>query len=145
MIVSHVQTDGDPRTTGAFMHGMVERYWRDMVPYAHLTVTEVFDRIKNIPFKADPQEAEVLQRPMYTMQGNGYGGDCDDKAIALASWCRAVGLPYQFVAVRRADMPDLHHVFCRIYIRNRWVHADPTYNFNALGREREPYAEYVVI
>lgn len=145
MFMSTVQTDGNPRTTGKLMHAMVERYWRDMLPYAHRTPTEVFDAIKNVPFKPDPPDAEVLQRPMYTMQGNGYGGDCDDKAIALACWCRALRIPYQFVAVRRADQRDLHHVFCRIYIGNQWVHADPTYSFNALGREREPYAEYVVI
>lgn len=145
MNIIHVQTDGSAQTTGRLMYHMVETYWRDMVPYTDRTLTEVFDRIKNIPFRPDPEFAETLQRPMYTMLGNGYGGDCDDKSIALASYCRAVGIPFRFVAVRRRDMPVLHHVYCMLYIRGIWIPADATYNFNALGRERETYAEYVTL
>jgi len=145
MRVSHVQTDGQAKTTGYLMRHMVNTYWRDMVPYAHMTLSEVFDRIKMLPFRPDPPDAETLQRPLYTMTMTGYGGDCDDKAIALASYCTAVGIPYQFVAVRRKDMEALHHVYCYLYVNNRWIPADATYNFNVLGREREKYAEYVTL
>lgn len=138
-------TTGDPRETGTLMHHMVDAYWRDMVPYAHLSFRQVFDRIKRIPFRPDPANIETLQRPLYTMRGTGLGGDCDDKAIALASWCRATGYPYRFVAVRRADRDHLHHVYCEVQIGGTWIHADPTYQFNTEGRPREQYAEYVQI
>jgi transglutaminase-like putative cysteine protease len=145
MIVAHTQTDGSALTTGQLMHGMVNAYYRDMLPFVHMGLSEVYEMIKNIPFKPDPEDAETLQRPLYTLQQNGYGGDCDDKAIAMASWAKAAGLPYRFVAVRRADHEDLHHVFTEIYTANNWVRCDCTYPFNSLGREREAYAEYVII
>lgn len=145
MIVTKQSTDGSAEQTGRLMHKMVETYYMDMLPYSHLTLDEIFDIIKYIPFREDPRESETLMRPRHTMQMRGYGGDCDDKCIALASWAKMVGIPYRFVAVRRADRKKLHHVMCELYINGVWVHADPTYNFNTLGRERERYAEYVII
>ena len=145
MKVSHVQTDGAATSTGKLMHQMVQQYKRDMLPYVHMGLIEVFDFIKRIPFKPDPEEFETLQRPSYTIGECGWGGDCDDKAIAFASYCTLIGIPYRFVAVRRQDQETLHHVMCYIYIANKWVQADPTYSFNSLGHEREHYAEYVTI
>lgn len=145
MIASTVYTDGKAKTTGILMHRMVETYYRDMLPYAHLSLEQVYDIIKALPFRPDPENNETLMRPSYTMLMLGTGGDCDDKSIALASYCRLVGIPYRFIAVRRADQKTLHHVFLECYIRNKWIHVDPTYRFNTLGREREPYAEYVLI
>ena len=145
MKVSHVQTDGAAVSTGNLMHQMVELYCGDMLPYAHRDINEVFDIVKSVPFKPDPDEFETLQRPAYTMGECGWGGDCDDKCIALASYCRLVGIPYNFVAVRRKDQETLHHVLCYVYIGTKWVQADPTYSFNSLGHEREAYQEYVTI
>jgi hypothetical protein len=145
MIATTVYTDGDPRRTGELMHQMVAQYKDDMLPYAHLSFWDVHEIIKNLPFRPDPLTIETLQRPRYTMEGSGLGGDCDDKAIALASWCELTGYPWRFVAVRRPDMPALHHVYPEVYIGNKWVHADPTYSFNTVGRPREEYAEYVYI
>lgn len=157
MIAETIQTDGRAATTGVYMRRMVDKYYRDMRPHGSLTLEKVFSLIKDIPFTPDPEFAETLQRPAYTMNQSGLGGDCDDKCIALASWCKLRGgsynpndfparkYDYRFVAVRRADMPVLHHVFCEVYIMDRWIHADPTYKFNTLGREREQYAEYVII
>jgi transglutaminase-like putative cysteine protease len=145
MRVSHVQTDGAASSTGKLMHQMVELYCGDMLGYAHMGIVEVFDIVKRVPFKPDPEEFETLQRPMYTMGECGWGGDCDDKSIAFACYCRLAGIPYRFVAVRRADHETLHHVMCYVYIARKWIQADPTYSFNSLGHEREAYQEYVTI
>jgi transglutaminase-like putative cysteine protease len=145
MVVSHIQTDGTAQATGDLMRAMVEKYHTDMLPYVHLSLPEVFDLIKSVPFQADPVNYETLQRPNYTMTCTGLGGDCDDKSIALASYCRLLGIPCKFVAVRRADHAELHHVMCYVYLNRQWIPADPTYRVNALGRERERYAEYVTI
>lgn len=90
-------------------------------------------------------DEEVLQRPYFTVNGMGKGGDCDDKAIAMASWAYLNGIPYRFIAVRRPDRKSLHHVFTELYIGNRWVAADCTYSINRFGCERENYAERVVL
>lgn len=157
MELYQVHTNGDARETGALMRDMAYRYAQDMAPYLHLTLNEVFDKIKKIPFRPDPPDAETLMRPRYTMRLQGFGGDCDDKAIALAAYLILKGgrawtpnirprqFDWRFIAVRRADYDTLHHVFLQIYINGMWVSADPTYSFNALGRERETYIDRVII
>lgn len=145
MIVTRLQTDGRATSTGPLMRRMVDTYYKDMAPYAYLPLNEVFDLIKALPFRPDPPDAETLMRPQYTMNMQGWGGDCDDKAIALASYCKLTGIPWRFVAVRRHDRKFLHHVYCELYIKGRWISADPTYSFNTLGRDREEYAQKVII
>ena len=138
-------TDGSAAETGRLMRWMAETYRGDMLPYVHMPLPQVFDYIKRVPFRPDPPTVETLMRPAFTLSLRGSGGDCDDKSIALAAYCSLVGIPYRFVAVRRHDMNRLHHVFCHVYIGSGWITADPTYTFNTLGREREPYAEYHII
>jgi len=144
-----VLTNGFAKTTGDYMRRMVDKYYKDMAPYASLSLVEIFDLIKNIPYRPDPDTAEVLMRPYFTMNMLGYGGDCDDKSIALASYCRLHSIPYRFVAVRSASKKVLHHVYLQCYITNEygscWINLDPTYNFNRFGRERKKYAQYVII
>jgi transglutaminase-like putative cysteine protease len=145
--ITKADTDGSARETGPFMHRMVDLYCHDMLPYVHLSLPEVFDLVKSIPYNADPVNEETLQRPYYTMNQLSYGGDCDDKCIALASWARLNSLPYRFIAVRKNGYPCLHHVLCEIYLDNNggWTTADPTYKFNVLGRECDTYVERVII
>jgi len=143
--VERVKTNGSAIETMRLMHCMVDRYYLDMAPYAHYSLLQIYNTIKAIPFREDPPEEETLQRPIYTMQQRGTGGDCDDKAIVLASWARLHNIPFRFVAVRRPDKEQLHHVFPELYIMDRWLHCDPTYAFNVLGREREAYAERVYV
>lgn len=140
-----VETNGKAVATGPYMHAMVNNYWRDMVPWGTLSLPEIFDRIKNIPYRPDPPTVETLMRPYYTMRGFGWGGDCDDKAIALASWAVINRIPYRFVAVRRQGMPTLHHVFTQLFVNGKWLSADTTYSVNTLGRERDVYVERVII
>lgn len=156
-----VQTDGRARSTGPYMYKMVERYHRDMLPYSHFSLSEIFDILRSIPYRPDPITEETLMRPLYTMTMQGTGGDCDDKAIAIAAWAYNRGgrpfftdytfsdfspgnYDYRFVAAKRKNKNSLHHVYTELYINNRWVPVDPTYSFNILGRQ-ENYAKRVVI
>jgi transglutaminase-like putative cysteine protease len=116
-----------------------------MAIYAYLSLPQIFDKIKSLPYRPDPIEEEVLMRPRFTMNNQGSGGDCDDKAIALASYAKCVGIPYRFIAVRKDSMPVLHHVYTELYVNGQWIWADCTYAFNNLGTPRESFAEYVII
>lgn len=145
MKITSVQTNGTALETGVYMHQMVRKYYHDMLPWAGLSLQEIYDVISNIPFRPDPETEEVIMRPRYTMSMRGYGGDCDDFAIALASWAYLNGIPYRFVAVRKPDRNVLHHVYPELYINNRWVTADATYNINTLGYQREHYVEHVIL
>jgi transglutaminase-like putative cysteine protease len=140
-----VLTDGRARSTGPLMERMVQLYYCDMVPYAHLSFREVYDIIKTVPYRPDPPHVETLMRPYLTLRRRGTGGDCDDKCIALGSYCRLKQIPCRFVAVRKRGKKNLHHVMCECYIGSKWIVADPTYAFNTLGREREGIVERVTI
>lgn len=140
-----VETNGKARATGPYMHAMVNTYWQDMIPWGTLSLPEIFDTIKNIPYRPDPPDIETLMRPYYTMRQLGWGGDCDDKSIALASWALINRIPYRFVAVRKAGAPTLHHVFTQLQVNGKWMSADATYSVNTLGRERDIYVERIVI
>jgi len=76
MKIYHITTDGKAASTGKVMRAMVEKYYLDMVPYASLSVIQVFNIIKNLPYRPDPPNVETLMRPSYTMSMRGYGGDC---------------------------------------------------------------------
>lgn len=126
------------------MRSMVEKYYLDMAPYASLSVIQVFNIIKNLPYRPDPVDIETLMRPKYTMTMRGYGGDCDCKALALAALARLQKIPYRFVAIRRPGRPVLHHVAVELFMQDQWIFFDPTYNFNSFATVR-PEAERVII
>ena len=119
------------------MNKVVETYYKDMTPYAHLSLLQVYEIIKNLPYRPDPLCTETLMRPSHTMNMRGTGGDCDDKAIAMASYARLFNIPYRFLAIRRYGRKSLHHVAVELYTNNEWLFLDPTYSFNSFGRKRD--------
>lgn len=138
------------RDTGRLMREVVNRHYRDVAAYATLSLPEIFDLVKSIPYRRDPKKpngkvTELLQRPAYTLARTGHGGDCDDKAMVLASWAKLNGIPFRFVAVGRAKNLPLHHVLVELYIQGNWVHVDPTYAGNVLGRPLAVYGRKEVI
>lgn len=144
MITYKIVTDGLARSTGVIMRQVVDRFYLDMAPYASLSIIEIFDKIKNLPYRPDPINVETLMRPKYTMNMQGNGGDCDCKAVALAAYAKLNSIPYRFIAIRRPGKKNLHHVAVELYTNNGWLFCDPTYSFNVIGRTREE-AERVVI
>ena len=76
MITYKLQTDGRATSTGVLMRQVVEKYYQDMAPFASLSLLQMFDRIKNLPYRPDPDKVETLMRPRYTMNMQGSGGDC---------------------------------------------------------------------
>ena len=124
----------DVQQTAQEMYRMAVAWREDMAPYASYSLQELFDFLKAIPFNADPEEKEVLQRPWYTVNRIGIGGDCDDKAIAAAAWASLNGYPFRFVATAKAPKKELHHVHAEFMINGVWVIFDPTYAYNVLGR-----------
>lgn len=116
------------------MYRLATAWCEDMAEYASLSLPEVFDLLKNIPYRADPDGMEYLQRPFYTLTASGRGGDCDDKAICVGAWATLNQIPFRFVAVSESRDRDLHHVYTELYIGNSWVAFDPTYAYNVLGR-----------
>ena len=135
----------DVRQTAFNMYRIAYAWKDDMAAYASMNLQELFDLLKNIPFNADPDDTELLQRPFYTLNEAGRGGDCDDKAICVGAWCHLNRLPFRFLAVSMQGDGVLHHVLTEILYRGAWVECDPTYAFNILGRSAKPYTAKMVL
>jgi len=122
-------------------------YADDIAFLGTLSIQEYYDKIKNIPYKFDLDSkgnlVEILQRPLYTLNGQGYGGDCDDKAICMASWAHLNGLPFRFKAVGKTLNGKLHHVYPEILMNGQWLVCDATYPHNTLGYPMYDYKKVV--
>ncbi len=135
----------DVQQTASHMYRIAYAWKDDMGAYASLTLDELFQLLKAIPFKADPDETELLQRPFYTLNQIGQGGDCDDKAICVGAWCNLNQLPFRFLAVSMQPDAVLHHVLTEVFYRGKWTECDPTYSFNILGRPLKPYTKRMTL
>lgn len=144
MKIFKITTNGSAKSTGYLMKQVVEKYYRDMLPYTSCSLLQIFHIIKSLPYRPDPLTTETLMRPSHTMNMRGTGGDCDDKSIALASWARLFKIPYRFIAIRRHGRKNLHHVAVELYTNGRWLFCDPTYSFNTIGRKREEAERQIV-
>jgi len=130
------------------MKRLAVQYAKDVSPYASMSVNEFYEKVKNIPYRFDLDSqgnlTEIVQRPLYTLNGQGFGGDCDDKAICMGAWAYLNGLPFRFKAVGKKLNGSLHHVFAEIYLNNEWLVCDATYPFNTLGQTLSNYQKVVV-
>lgn len=135
----------DVQQTATEMYRIAFAWQEDMAPYASMSLQELFDLLKNIPFLADPKDTESLHRPWFTLNQIGDGRDCDDKAIATGAWCHLRGIKFRFVAVSRLANIPLHHVLTEMYLNGRWFEFDPTYAFNVLGRPLQVYPKRMIL
>jgi hypothetical protein len=137
--------------TGKLMRELSVRYANDVSMFAHLSIIEFYDMVKNIPYKEDPKKVEFLQRPYYTLNQRGKGGDCDDKCIVMGAYLALAGIPFRFVAYGKKADGRLHHVIVEALITNdnntqgKWVHLDPTYSYNTIGVPLHQYQKRLVI
>jgi len=143
--------------TGALMRKLAWECREDVAEWANHSPRDFYNILKKVPYRKDPEGMEFLQRPAYTMFGNGKGGDCDDKCLAylayiFCSWvvptkpepgCQIVD--YRIVAVAKNPGADLHHVHLECKIGSEWVHVDPTYPRNSWGRPAGVYSKSVYI
>lgn len=99
-------------------------------------VNALFNWVKsNIRFIQDPDGAEMLMAPLYTIQRGA--GDCDDLSTLLNTLAAAIGYRTKFVTIKAdKNYPDrFSHVYSKILIDGRWVPADPSQKDKPLGWE----------
>jgi len=113
-----VRAAGVPSHDVVGMLGALHRYVRD-----------------RITFVGDIAGVETLQSPRYTMASGA--GDCDDRAVLLASLARAIGVPTSFrvIAADPRNRSRYSHVYVVAHVGKRRIAMDPTYGENALGWE----------
>jgi transglutaminase-like putative cysteine protease len=73
----------------------------------------------SIRYTNDPVYTELVQTPPATLQMGV--GDCDDKALLLATLLESIGRPARFRAVAIAPHPELSHVLVEARIGKGWL------------------------
>lgn len=79
----------------------------------------------NIRYTRDIRDVETLAPAEFTISRGM--GDCDDKALLVATLLEAVGHHTRFVAVGRR-MNDYEHVLVEVNINGTWVPVETTEN-----------------
>jgi len=134
----------DVYQTGTQMERLTRSYHADMKMFDAHSLEQVFNFIKSLPYKADPQNIEFLSRPAFTIQNGAQYRDCDDKCIALGAYLYRKGVPFRFVAVSNFQGQPIHHVLIQAKINGRKRIIDATYPQNRLYHFK-PILEFVPI
>lgn len=116
------------------MGRLAREYCGDMADLASMPPCDLFEYIKAIPYRKDPDGVELLQRPLSLRLEAARGADCDDRAIAVAAWAICARYPWRIVAVSRRPDYRLHHVFTEVLIGKNYIPIDPTYSTSTFGR-----------
>ncbi|MDE2232992.1 MAG: transglutaminase domain-containing protein [Patescibacteria group bacterium] len=118
------------------MKRLIDSYYEDMRFSQTMSLQEIHDFLKfHVPYVRDgilgsirglseeQFNAEVLQRPAITLQR---GGDCDDKVIAAASYCKLKNIPYVIVTTSYRPDKEMEHVYLYIWYGGTWQPFDVT-------------------
>lgn len=128
----------DKDQTGREMHRLIRQYSGDLrsimverngvpVPMANLSLREVFNLVRSMPYQQDTAPIEVVARPRRIVQEFRNGRDCKKAAILIGSWLRENQIPYRLVASSRRADRKVHHVFPQGKFGGRWKTLDATY------------------
>lgn len=115
------------------------KYSSDCLFLINKTPIEVFDFIKNLPYKPDPKNIEFLSRPEFSIWRKDLPRDCDDKTLIGVCYFELKNIPYRIVISGKDVKP--HHIYLEYLdeFKNTWVPFDATYPKNIFGKV--PYAE----
>jgi len=88
-----------------------------------------------VMFVGDIAGVETLQSPRATMELGA--GDCDDRAVYLASLARSIGIPTAFkvIGADPRNRSRFSHVYLTARVGGRMISMDPTYQENPFGWE----------
>lgn len=115
------------------------KYSSDCLFLINKTPIEVFNFIKNLPYKPDPKNIEFLSRPEFSIWRKDLPRDCDDKTLIGVCYFELKNIPYRIVISGKDIKP--HHIYLEYLdeFKNTWVPFDATYSKNIFGKI--PYSE----
>ena len=130
------------------MGRLAVEYATDMAPFASMSLPQVQELVRNIPYVRDPEGEEAVHRPWITLNGYGIGRDCDDKAVCIGAWAVLQGWSFKFLAAGNGDgktSPAFCHVFAVLQVPGMgWTWVDATYDYDRIGTHK-PYKNQRVI
>ena len=110
--------------TAAEMRRLTCQYWADLGRWLDADFIDYFNYVCALPYVSDPEQVETISRPAFTLREDYGPRDCDDKAVLIACWLYAHGVPVRFVAISTAPNGELCHVFAHAW----GIDLDATYN-----------------
>lgn len=105
-----------------------KKYQSDCLFLESKTPFEVFEFIKNLEYKKDPEGIEFLSRPKFSIFRDDLPRDCDDKTLIAACYFELKNISYKIIVSGRNSNP--HHVYPIAFINNEWIVFDATYPTN---------------
>jgi hypothetical protein len=128
---------------------LVEQYYLDLnlcfvvkdrkqIPLNKLTLPEYFDFVRNIPYRRDPENSEIVARPYYLIKHRALGLDCKKKGTLIAAYLRIKNFKYR--AIGSSSRPDgkVHHIYFQLWEpkEKRWKCCDATYSNYILFKDK---------
>jgi hypothetical protein len=149
--------------TGRRMHQLVRRFSGDLrsyyvkrggktLPLTKLTLRQIHDVVRKIPYRRDIAPVEVVARPKHILDHASLGMDCKKKNILLCAWCRENRVPYRMIASSTRPDRKYHHVFPQALLQGMagdsramgWTSIDATYRNNRIGERKRVTAAMVL-
>ena len=143
---------GSVYKTGDRMKYLVNRYYTDLNNFKNWKTKSFYQFVCLLPYLADFNGKETVQRPKYSLNKNAVCRDCDDKMILFGGFLKMKNYSYvnpvlfRFCAVSTKPFKNVHHVVIQIlrYINGKLTPGkfiDPTYptNFPNLFRSKKYY------
>lgn len=129
--------------TGAKMRWLSRRYAVDLWPWKNLSMGEIFNLLKKIPYREDSEfirDGELIVRPKYclNMAEAGLALDCKKKAICAMAWANLNNIPNALIAASETSNQKIHHCFVLMYPEGEPIVFDATLPTNKLN-QKNPY------
>lgn len=111
-----------------------EKYSSDCNFLINKDLKQVFDFIKDLKYKKDPDGIEFLSRPNFSIWRDDLPRDCDDKTLIACCYFELKKIPYRIIISGKNFKP--HHVYPEYYshTKKNWCPFDATYSNGELGK-----------
>ena len=109
------------------MFEMVNKWYKDTSCLYPLSIYEVFNKVKVIPYNLESGLFQALSRPKFTLNGKAPFIACANKAIVLASYAKLLSIPFGFVLCKNDLSQDYYHVNNVFRLSGQKIYLDATY------------------
>ncbi len=123
----------DGSEVGDYMHAVVDKFYRDCLPYTKMPLPDFYRLVKNLPYNMEGGLYQSLVRPGLALNGQFPIVACVNKSIIMSSYLKCKNTPYRYKIVAKNPLDALHHVYTEGYIGRTWIPLDCTYPENRIG------------
>jgi hypothetical protein len=106
------------------------------------TIKNIYDWVwKNVEYKLDPPDREMITAPIHFVNGNSKTGDCDCMTTLLVCLLESAGFDCA-ITVIAWRVREYTHVFAEVWHNNSWHILDPTLKNAGFGEQDKKIKRY---